>query len=101
STASAAPPQGTQSDAAFGASYAQRAVTSVAATTQRVSCYSPSVFYSGSLTPAQGYPDGGSTACSGAATTGENVGPYPGQTIVNAPRRAKDFSEADLPVAPP
>jgi hypothetical protein len=100
STASAAPPQGTQSDAAFGASYAQRAVTSVAATTQRVSCYSPSVFYSGSLTPAQGYPDGGSTACSGAATTGENVGPYPGQTIVNAPLRAKDFSESDLHVDP-
>src|SRR4029450_6100149 len=100
STASGAPPQGTQPAAAFAASYAQRAVTSVAATTQRVSCYSPSLFYPGSLTPSQGYPDGGSTACNDAATTGENVGPYPGQTIVNAPLRAKDFSESDLHVDP-
>src|SRR5947209_8495476 len=43
--AAAAPPQGIQTDAAFAASYAQRAVTSVAATTQRISCYTPEVYY--------------------------------------------------------
>jgi hypothetical protein len=99
-TASAAPPQGTQADAAFAASYAQRGVTSVPATAQRVSCYSPTVFYAGSLTPSQGYPDGGSTLCNGGATTGENLGPYPGQDVVNPPLLAKDFSESDLHADP-
>jgi hypothetical protein len=98
--AHAAPPQGVQSDAAFAASYAQRGVTSVAATAQRVSCYTPQVLYQGSLPPAQGYPDGGSTVCAGAATTGENVGPYPTQNGANPPLRAKDFSESDLHVDP-
>src|SRR6266508_80251 len=46
-TAAAAPPQGFQSNAAFAASYAQRGVTSVPATTQRVSCYAPQVLYQG------------------------------------------------------
>jgi hypothetical protein len=98
--ASAALPQGTQTDATFAASYAARGVSSVAATTQRVSCYSPAVLYQGSLSPSQGYPDGGSTLCNGAATTGENIGPYPGQEVVNLPLRAKDFSESDLHVDP-
>src|SRR5437763_436178 len=39
----AVPPQGYQSDAAFAESYAARAVSSVAATAQRVSCYAPEV----------------------------------------------------------
>jgi hypothetical protein len=99
-TATAAVPQGTQSDAAFAASYAQRAVTSVPATTQRISCYAPAVFYPGSLPPSQGYPDGGPSLCNGAATTGENIGPYPDQEVVNQPLRAKDFSESDLHVDP-
>jgi hypothetical protein len=99
-SAYAAPPQGFQSDAAFAASYAQRGVTAVPATTQRVSCYAPEVFYQGALTPSQGYPDGGSTPCAGAVTTGENVGPYPTQDVANPPLRAKDFSESDLHVDP-
>ena len=36
--ASAAPSQGTQSDAAFAASYAAKGVVNISATTQRVSC---------------------------------------------------------------
>jgi hypothetical protein len=82
-SAQAAPPQGFQSDAAFAGSYAAHAVTSVAATTQRVSCYTPEVVYAGSLSPSQGYPDGGSTPCAGAATTGEVIGPFPTQDVSN------------------
>ncbi|MDX6407942.1 MAG: hypothetical protein QOE13_1013 [Gaiellaceae bacterium] len=98
--AAAAPPQGLQSDAAFAGSYAQRGVTSVAATSQRVSCYTPEVYYQAGLAPLQGYPDGGSTLCNGGATTGEDVGPYPVQDVANPPLRAKDFSESDLHVDP-
>ena len=98
--AHAAPPQGSQSDAAFAASYTQRGVTSVTATTQRVSCYAPEVSYQGSLLPGQGYPDGGSIPCAGAATTGENIGPYATQDVTNPALRAKDFSESDLHVDP-
>jgi hypothetical protein len=98
--AHAAPPQGIQSDAAFAASYEGQGVTSVAPTTQRISCYAPEVSYEGKLPPEQGYPDGGSTPCAGKATTGENVGPYPTQNVANAPLRAKDFSESDLHVDP-
>jgi BNR repeat protein len=96
----AAPPQGFQSDAAFAASYGTRKVSSVAATTQRVSCYTPEVLYGGSLGPSQGYPDGGSTPCAGAATTGELLGPFPSQDVSNPPLRVKDFSESDLHVDP-
>jgi hypothetical protein len=98
--AAAAPPQGVQANATFAASYAQRGVTSVAATTQRASCYAPEVYYTGSLAPAQGYPDGGSTLCNGAATTGEEIGPFASQDVSNPPLRAKDFSESDLHVDP-
>lgn len=70
------------------------------ATTQRVSCYAPEVFYGGSLPPSQGYPDGGSTLCGQSATTGENLGPFPTQDTSNSPLRAKDFSESDLHVDP-
>jgi hypothetical protein len=99
-SANAAPPQGFQSDAAFAASYAQRGVTSVAATTQRVSCYAPQVAFPGSLPPSQGYPDGGSTLCAGSSTTGEDIGPYAGQDAANTPLRVKDFSESDIHVDP-
>jgi len=98
--AAAAPPQGFQSNASFSASYAQRGVTAVAATSQRVSCYAPEVFYLASLSPSQGYPDGGTTLCNGAVTTGEDIGPYPLQDVKNPPARAKDFSESDLHVDP-
>jgi hypothetical protein len=96
----AAPPQGFQSDADFAASYAAHAVSAVAATTQRVSCYTPEVFYQGSLSPSQGFPDGGSTLCAGAANTGELIGPFSTQNVANPPLRAKDFSESDLHVDP-
>ena len=69
-------------------------------TTQRVSCYAPQVYYTGRLEPAQGYPDGGSTLCNGAATTGENIGPFSIQDVSNPPLRAKDFSESDLHIDP-
>ncbi|MGZ4401860.1 MAG: sigma factor, partial [Gaiellaceae bacterium] len=96
----AAPPQGVQANTTFAASYAQRGVTSVATTTQRVSCYAPEVYYTGRLEPAQGYPDGGSTLCNSAATTGENIGPFSSQDVSNPPLRAKDFSESDLHIDP-
>jgi hypothetical protein len=98
--ASAAPPQGFQSDADFAASYATHAVTSVAPTTQGVSCYTPEVLYQGALSPSQGYPDGGATPCATGATTGELTGPFPTQNVSNAPLRAKDFSESDIHVDP-
>jgi hypothetical protein len=98
--AAGAPPQGVQTDGSFAASYAQRGVTSVAATAGRVSCYAPEVLYQGALAPAQGYPDGGSTLCNGAATSGEDIGPYSSQDVSNPPLRAKDFSESDLHVDP-
>jgi len=99
-TGAAAPPQGFQSDASFAASYSARSVSSVAATAQRVSCYTPEVHYTGSLDPSEGYPDGGATLCNGAATSGEDVGPYATQDVANPPLRAKDFSESDLHVDP-
>ena len=70
------------------------------ATTQRVSCYTPEVVYAGSLPPSQGYPDGGSTPCAGAATTGEVIGPFATQDVSNPALRVKDFSESDIHVDP-
>jgi hypothetical protein len=99
-SAHAAPPQGFQSDADFAASFGAHAVAAVPATTQRVSCYTPEVFYQGGLTPSQGFPDGGSTLCAGAANTGELIGPFPTQNVANPPLRVKDFSESDLHVDP-
>jgi len=57
--ASVGPPQGTQANEAFAASYAANGVRNVSATSQKVSCYAPEVIYRDSLTPAQGYLDGG------------------------------------------
>jgi hypothetical protein len=99
-SAHAAPPQGFQADADFAASFAGHAVSAVPATTQRVSCYTPQVFYQGSLAPSQGFPDGGSTLCAGAANTGELIGPFPTQNVANPPLRVKDFSESDLHIDP-
>jgi hypothetical protein len=96
----ATPPQGYQSDAAFAASVAAKGVVNVSATTQRVSCYAPETLYLDALTPAVGYLDGGGTPCNGAATTGEDLGPYPTQDVTNAALRVKDHSESDLRIDP-
>jgi hypothetical protein len=96
----APPPQGIQTDAQFAASAAQLGVVNVSATTQRVSCYAPETLYHTGLTPAEGYLDGGGSLCGGAATTGEDLGPYPTQDVVNPALRVKDHSESDLRIDP-
>ena len=96
----AAPPQGYQSDAAFAASAAAKGVVNVSATTQRVSCYAPETLYLDALLPTDGYPDGGGSPCAGAATTGEDLGPYPTQDVANPALRVKDHSESDLRIDP-
>jgi hypothetical protein len=98
--AAAAPPQGFQTDAQFAASAAQKGVVNVSATTQRVSCYAPETLYLAGLTAAEGYLDGGGSACAGGATTGEDLGPYPTQDVVNPALRVKDHSESDLRIDP-
>jgi hypothetical protein len=100
----------TQTDAAFAASFTSAGVTNVFATTQKVSCYRPEVaatdpvFNDG---PNDGY--SGESACSGAATTGEDTGavaPYPTQVGSNpgypmsGPQLVKDHSESDIRVDP-
>ena len=106
-SASAAPPQGTQSDSAYAASAAAHGVTNVFATTEKVSCYRPEATFSTSLAAVgDGYT--GMSPCNGAATTGEDVGvtPYPSQAGSNAgfpaatPMLVKDHSESDLRVDP-
>jgi len=94
------PPQGTQADAAYAASYAAKGVTNVSATTQRTSCYAPEVVYFDTLTAADGYLDGGMSPCNGAANTGEDLGPYPTQDVVHPAMRVKDHSESDIRVDP-
>ena len=96
----APPPQGFQPDAAFAASAVAQGVVNVSATTQRVSCYAPETPYLDGLLPAAGYLDGGGSPCSGAATTGENLGPYPTQDVANPALRVKDHSESDLRIDP-
>jgi len=99
-TATAGPPQGTQSDAAFAASYNANNVINVSATSQRTSCYAPELTYFDALTPADGYLDGGMSPCNGASTTGEDLGSYPTQDVSNSPMRVKDHSESDIRVDP-
>jgi hypothetical protein len=89
-----------QTDAAFADSYANKGVTNVSATTQRVSCYAPELVYFDRLSPAQGYPDGGMSPCAGAATTGEDLGPYATQDVSNPAMLVKDRSESDIRVDP-
>jgi hypothetical protein len=96
----APPPQGYQSDAAFAASAATKGVVNVSATTERVSCYAPETPYLDKLLPADGYLDGGGSPCAGAATTGEDLGPYPTQDVANPALRVKDHSESDLRIDP-
>ncbi|MDP9260926.1 MAG: glycoside hydrolase, partial [Actinomycetota bacterium] len=99
SVVSAAPPQATQSDAAFAASYAANGVVNVSATTQKVSCYAPEVPYLTALTAAMGYPGGGETLCPGA-TTGEQTAGFATQDVSNPALLVKDHSESDLRVDP-
>ena len=96
----AAPPQGYQSDADFAASFAGEGVGNVSATSQKVSCYTPELEYFSALGPEQGYLDGGMSPCNGAATTGEDLGPYPTQDVLNDPMRVKDKSESDIRIDP-
>ena len=97
-------PQGIQSDAAYTSSFAAHHVTNVFATTQQISCFTPEVPFAASDGPNDGY--SGQTACNGAATTGENLGPYPSQTGSNpgypaaSPQLVKDHSESDIRVDP-
>lgn len=101
-TSGAPIPQGTQSDAAYSASSA--VVTNVFATTQQTSCYTPEVPFATNLGPALGY--SGESVCNGAATTGEDLGPYATQTGSNpgypaaTPMLVKDHSESDIRVDP-
>ena len=98
--ATAVRPLSAQSDAAFAASYAANNVANVSATTQRISCYSPELVYFPSLPATQGYLDGGMSPCGGAATTGEDIGPYATQDVANPAMRVKDHSESDIRIDP-
>src|SRR5436190_4316902 len=97
--ASAAPPQGSKSDAAFAGSYAANGVVNVSATTGAVSCYAPEVPYATALASSDGYPGGGETSCPGA-TTGEQTSAFATQDVSNPPVLVKDKSESDLRVDP-
>src|SRR5438105_3927653 len=99
--AAAAPPQGTQMDTAFAASYSTKGVYSSVPAEQKTSCYTPEVEYFIALSAADGYVDGGMSRCNGAANTGEKLGPYPTQDkTVADPMRVKDHSESDIRVDP-
>ncbi|MFL5627690.1 MAG: hypothetical protein ACJ788_19095 [Ktedonobacteraceae bacterium] len=97
-------PQGTQTNTAYAMSYTTQHVTNVFATTQQTSCYTPEVPYTVSDGPNDGY--SGESPCNGAATTGENPGPYPTQAGSNpgypatTPMLVKDHSESDIRVDP-
>jgi hypothetical protein len=98
-------PQGSQSDAAYAASYANANVSNVDVTAQKTSCYRPEAPFSVSNGPVDGYT--GMTACPGA-TTGEDIGttPYATQAGSNpgypaaTPMQVKDHSESDIRVDP-
>ena len=97
-------PQGTQSDSAYGRSYAANKVTNSVPTTQHSSCYTPEVPFFLDFGPLDQY--SGMSACNGASDTGENVGPYPTQAGSNPgypasePMLVKDHSESDIRVDP-
>ncbi len=99
-------PQGTQSDTSYAGSFAANKVSNVFVTSQETSCYRPEVPFFTSDGPNDGY--SGMSACSGAATTGENTGtvPYATQAGSNPgfsaaqPMLVKDHSESDIRVDP-
>ena len=92
------PPQGAQTDAAFADSFKANHVTNIFATAQKISCYTPEVPFAGNLGPTDGYT--GETPCNGSANTGEDLGPYPTQNVVNQPQLVNNHSESDLRVDP-
>src|SRR4051794_88988 len=101
-TGASGPPQGTQTNGAFAASYAAANVASTSVTTQKTSCYRPQVFYDGALPPEAGYPGGGSSPCPGA-TTGEQATNFDTQDATaasNPVSLVKDHSESDIRVDP-
>ncbi len=77
-------PQGTQTSTAYANSFTSNHVTNVFATTQQTSCYTPEAPYAVSDGPNDGY--SGESPCNGAATTGEDLGPYPTQVGSNPGR---------------
>jgi len=97
-------PQGTQTDKSYANSVSNNHVSNVFATTQQTSCYTPEVPYFTNNGPAEGYD--GMSACNGASTTGENLGPYATQSGSNpgypaaSPMLVKDHSESDIRVDP-
>ncbi len=96
-------PQGTQDDATYASSFQTNHVTNVDATSQQTSCYTPEVPYATS-DASEGY--SGESACNGASTTGEDLGPYLTQSTSNpgfpatTPMLVKDHSESDIRVDP-
>src|SRR5919198_1970931 len=99
-------PQGTQTDAAYAASFGANKVSNRFITTLQVSCYRPEVEYLVNDGPNDGY--SGESPCT-RATTGEDTGaagPYPTQLGSNPgypapePKLVKDHSESDLRVDP-
>src|SRR6266481_1617549 len=88
-------PQGTQTDAAYAASFAANHVTNAVVTTQQTSCYTPEVPYTVNNGPNDGY--SGESPCIGTSTTGEDPGPYPTQAGSNpgypaaTPMLVKDY----------
>jgi hypothetical protein len=103
SSAAAIVPQGFQIDSAYANSYDLVHFKNVFATTQRTSCYTPEVPYSGNLSPDNAY--SGMTPCPGA-TTKEALGPYPSQDGSNPgypateAKLVKNHSESDIRVDP-
>src|SRR2546427_2394521 len=97
-------PQGMQTDDSFRNSFGVNHVTNVFATTQQVSCYTPEVPFAVSDGPVDWY--SGETPCNGAATTGEDLGPYATQQGSNAsfpaiaPVLVNNHSESDIQVDP-
>ncbi len=100
----ASPPQGYQSDAAYASSFTKAGVFNTIATTQRTSCFTPEVPYFLNNGPAEGY--SGMSECGAAATTGEDVGPYPTQAGSNpgypaaSPMLVKNHAESNVVVDP-
>jgi hypothetical protein len=99
-SAQAVPPsaQDSQSDASFANSFKLNHVTNIFATTQKTSCYTPEVPYAGSLAGTDWYT--GETPCNGSTNTGEDLGPYATQNVVNGPLLVNNHSESDLRIDP-
>ncbi len=98
-------PQGTQTDQAYGDSFAANRVSNVFVTSQQTSCFRPEVPFTVSNGPNDGYT--GEVSCPGP-NTGEDIGlalyptqagsefPYPAAE----PKLATDHSESDIRVDP-